>query len=829
MKNLYRLNNLLILVLLLFVNVFTEEKSSVIKKSRKEISLSGIWKVTSINGDSKEIKLPSSNHVKGKFIYEREINYSFNNSNIYSLDLQGVNYQCDVFINEKFIGVAEGYYSNSIIEIPTNLLLNNKPNKIKFIISNEFNEQSIPEHDLYNSIKNFNGVTRKIAIIETPGIWLDNPVIKIQSLRKDKAELLVSVHINKLKNITKKKTQLSLLVEDSLNSKPIFDEEVNFILADSIISFKVIINNPKLWELNYPFRYSFSFKLNYETDSLTVNDDINILFAIKEFKIAGKNFILNNQPFIVKGVTHHQLSQNSDFEITNEQLREDVKWIKEVGFNTIQTEYVTPSNELIALCDEYGLLLFHALPLTDIPSKYFSQKQFEDELFRTVQHNNKINYLQNYISMFMIGSGITFENNIIAKQMDRISVETGNKIGLILNRNEANSLNSRTPIFVNYSKKDTAGLINEIDRFKSVNSSPFLLYGIGFSAEWNDHNGYLSKHSEEYQAKNLQDIVYKLNKMSTSFILKSFSDYEMEYPTTLSSEKFLKYNLSGLLTSDRKEKMGGQIIRNILSKQPKTNIFKGSYPTFATLFYTILSVIGLIVVAWLLSVNQRMYSQLSRSLFHLKNYLDDILNGEFTSLSHSLIILFIITFPMAILVSSLISHLFRTEIFDKFYHIGVATIDSRLSGISTFNNPIELFLTIWIKIILLTLLSAIFTFIIYKLLRTRISFIKNFTINSWIRTPTIYLLILATFMPRLYDSTIYVVITISIIIFLIIWNEVRIVRSISILSEKPIIKILQWYSVIAIVYLSGFYFYNPQIVNTSIRIAHFLVNIYPYY
>lgn len=789
--------------------------------NQKVFSLAGSWDVTLQSGEVKKINLPSSNHIRGKFNYEREFSFPINSRKIYFLKIEGVNYKCDVFVNEKFIGSAEGYYTNEILKIPENLLLNSTNNKIKFIIWNEFNEQTIPEHNLYNSIQNFNGITKKIEIIEKDLIWISNVEVEVVNLREDKADLLLNVKIDKSKNIGKIKSELVLEIADTSGLK-LNQSAIQFNAGDTLLQLKTTLQHPKHWSTNFPNRYKFNLILKNTSGEEVLNDETSFLYGIKKFEIGEKNFLLNFRPLIIKGILYNPLSNNSDFNLSIEKLRADLKWIKDAGFNAIETKYIEPSDKLIELCEEFGLLMLHTLPLSDVPANYFTNQYSEN--FSSYLNSKFTELYKKRISLLMIGPGVNFEN---FNFNEKLNIDLQNKIALILYGNEKSS--STIPKIVYFSNKNIENLNDEILKLKAENGYPTLIAGIGYNGEWGNHEGFASKNSEEFQAKNLENVLNVLIKQKVSFIINSYSDYKMEFPTTLSPSDKINYNLTGLVTEEKNEKMGAHVIKSIFMHQATPNLFKGSATNSAELFYTITSVIGLILSAWIFTFNMRIYKSLNRALFHLKNYLDDIINGEFTSFTHSIIILLILTFPIAILISSVLNFVVGLESFDRFFNIGSGSIEWRSSAILIYQNVLSLFFKTWLQVLGYTIFTSVLGFLSYRILGSRIPFTKLFIINSWLRTPSIYLLLFATFLPKLYSSSIYIYLTLFLIVFTLLWSELRILRSISILSEKPIFKVFQVYSFFGALILTSYYFYNPLIFETLNRTFHYFVNIFPYF
>ena len=118
---------------------------------------------------------------------------------------------------------------------------------------------------------------------------------------------------------------------------------------------EIIVTSPRLWSPESPYLYRAESKI-YEDK--TLKDTYTTRFGIRSIEIIpGKGFFLNGKRTQFKGVcNHHDLGPLGG--ISNEAgIRRQIRLLKEMGCNAIRTSHNMPSNELVNICDEMGMML----------------------------------------------------------------------------------------------------------------------------------------------------------------------------------------------------------------------------------------------------------------------------------------------------------------------------------------------------------------------------------------------------------------------------------------------------------------------------------------
>lgn len=151
-----------------------------------------------------------------------------------------------------------------------------------------------------------------------------------------------------------------------------------------------VVKNPNLWSPETPALYRAESKI-YEGDIL--KDEYTTSFGIRSVEvIAGKGFYLNGERVLFKGVcNHHDLGPLGA--ASNEAaIRRQIRMLKDMGCNAIRTSHNMPSTELIAICDEMGMMVmaesfdeWKASKVQNGYHKYFDEWA-EKDLVNLVRH-----------------------------------------------------------------------------------------------------------------------------------------------------------------------------------------------------------------------------------------------------------------------------------------------------------------------------------------------------------------------------------------------------------------------------------------------------------
>lgn len=130
------------------------------------------------------------------------------------------------------------------------------------------------------------------------------------------------------------------------------------------------IKNPILWNTEEPYLY----KLVLETDAETITDYV----GIREIYIENRIVYLNGKAIKFRGVNRHDFDPVTGPAISLEQMKQDLKLMKQHNFNAIRTSHYPNAPVFYELCDKYGFMVIDEADIESHgPSEIF-HKDYSD-------------------------------------------------------------------------------------------------------------------------------------------------------------------------------------------------------------------------------------------------------------------------------------------------------------------------------------------------------------------------------------------------------------------------------------------------------------------
>lgn len=124
---------------------------------------------------------------------------------------------------------------------------------------------------------------------------------------------------------------------------------------------EIVIDNPTLWNAEYPYLYTLELKKAGEVITQNV--------AFREFTVNDdKEILVNGVPVKFKGMNHHDNSFTGNWNQTVDELYTDLKLMKELNINTVRTSHYPPHPKFLDFCDELG---FYVMLETDLETHGF--------------------------------------------------------------------------------------------------------------------------------------------------------------------------------------------------------------------------------------------------------------------------------------------------------------------------------------------------------------------------------------------------------------------------------------------------------------------------
>ncbi|MDR3653411.1 MAG: glycoside hydrolase family 2 TIM barrel-domain containing protein [Paludibacter sp.] len=203
------------------------------------------------------------------------------------------------------------------------------------------------------------GIFRNVTLWSAPQEHIRDYFIKtnLDSQYRD-ADVVVTAKVKNYGNKTIKANQLQVELYDG--TTPVLGSINSTVIPvlkageEATLNVSFHVNNPKKWTAETPSLYTAVLKIN--NGKATV-ETLSSRIGFRKIEIKGRLFLVNGIPIKLKGVNRHENWPDDGHAITEEQMIQDIKLIKQANCNHVRTCHYSDDPRWYELCDEYGIYL----------------------------------------------------------------------------------------------------------------------------------------------------------------------------------------------------------------------------------------------------------------------------------------------------------------------------------------------------------------------------------------------------------------------------------------------------------------------------------------
>ncbi|CDB83582.1 glycosyl hydrolase family 2 TIM barrel domain protein [Bacteroides clarus CAG:160] len=119
------------------------------------------------------------------------------------------------------------------------------------------------------------------------------------------------------------------------------------------------LDNPYLWDVISPQLYTCEVVVTANGQKMTVMEK----FGFRSFEFIEKGpFFLNGKRLLLRGTHRHEDHAGVGAAMTEEQMIQEMKMMKDMGVNFIRLGHYQQSEIILNLCDELGILVWEEIP-----------------------------------------------------------------------------------------------------------------------------------------------------------------------------------------------------------------------------------------------------------------------------------------------------------------------------------------------------------------------------------------------------------------------------------------------------------------------------------
>jgi len=401
---------------------------------KEEFSLDGEWHyhlqklpqdrefVYDFDGNEPMMELPSNWYTRGinhAGVVWFEKSFSFRSLGQLSRDFiafDGVDYICDVWINDHYVGSHIGYFQpfefdiseyleqgENRIKVRVNSPLENYPTAYslhKTLLKGIFSHHDTRPGGAWNPIgqdRSSGGIWNSVKIASYKKYRLQD--IKLTPLLSEKKALQVAFTLERptrdasvfLRYKQQKAKEYITLRAKPLNFEgAVFESSFEVDAKSDNYNLEFNLSNAKLWsphDRGFPHLYELTIDIGDYTHKEQ--------FGLRSFtQDSNETFILNNQPYFIKGtnyISSQYLSQMDEKKFAN-----DLRLMQEAHINSIRVHAHIEPKIFYDLCDKMGFLVWQD---TNLQWGYDDSDAFHQEAIK--QTIEMVDILYNHPSIFI--------------------------------------------------------------------------------------------------------------------------------------------------------------------------------------------------------------------------------------------------------------------------------------------------------------------------------------------------------------------------------------------------------------------------------------------
>ncbi len=282
---------------------------------------------------------------------------------------EGANQVADVYLNGERLGRHVGGYTAFAFELTPHLRCDGR-DLLAVRVDNR-HDLNIPPLDADFTF--FGGLYRSAWLVETdpvhidvldhasPGVYVDTPridghaaVVRVRGVLVNRSgrtrELAVEHRI--LDPSGGEVARLQSRLRMPRGGRAPFEAE------------SAPLASPQLWSPETPRLYRVETRV-LEGD--TVRDRVDVRFGMRWFRFdPDLGFLLNGEPTPLHGSNRHQDRAGVGNALTDAQHREDMRFVKDTGFNFVRLAHYPQARAVLDATDELGLAVWEEIPVVNL-------------------------------------------------------------------------------------------------------------------------------------------------------------------------------------------------------------------------------------------------------------------------------------------------------------------------------------------------------------------------------------------------------------------------------------------------------------------------------
>ncbi len=282
---------------------------------------------------------------------------------------EGANQVADVYLNGERLGRHVGGYTAFAFELTPRLRCDGR-DLLAVRVDNR-HDPDIPPLDADFTF--FGGIYRNAWLIGTDPVHIDvldhaSPGVHVDTPRIDNASAVVRVRgavVNQSGRALEVDVEHRILDPDGAEVARLRSRLQ--LPRDGRATFEAKsapLPSPRLWSPATPQLYRVETRV---LDAAAVRDRVDVRFGMRWFGFdPDLGFVLNGTPTPLHGSNRHQDRAGAGNALADAQHREDMRFVKDTGFNFVRLAHYPQATAVLDAADELGLAVWEEIPVVNL-------------------------------------------------------------------------------------------------------------------------------------------------------------------------------------------------------------------------------------------------------------------------------------------------------------------------------------------------------------------------------------------------------------------------------------------------------------------------------
>lgn len=253
------------------------------------------------------------------------------------------------YLNGQFIGMSKDS------KLPARFDITNYAKTGKNILAIQIHRWSDGTYLECQDFWRISGLERDVYVYTLPKAYISDIFAKTPLDSSYKNGLLeLNVDVAYPEN-SKDSYRIGYYLYDSFGN--IISEETKPLNNKNSITFKKEIANVSTWTAESPNLYTLA--IEFKNKKGKTEDATSIKIGFRTVEIKDKQFLINGQPVLIKGVNIHEHDEHTGHYVSEELMRKDFELFRKYNINTARTSHYPQPELFYKLADEYGIYVIN--------------------------------------------------------------------------------------------------------------------------------------------------------------------------------------------------------------------------------------------------------------------------------------------------------------------------------------------------------------------------------------------------------------------------------------------------------------------------------------